>query len=82
MIIRQLNLNTPALTCAWHEGETLDEFLDRQQLELFNYMLTLTGGNVAAAARRLKIHRTTLHHHMKRVRQRVTERTGEQPFHD
>ncbi len=54
-----------------HDDESFDEYIDRQQIELYNRVLELVGGNHAEAARRLKIKRTTLHERIKLAKGRL-----------
>jgi len=56
-----------------HEGESLDEHLDRQQLKIYEMVLAQSGGNHSQAARRLGIDRTALYHRLERARRRLSE---------
>ncbi len=55
----------------WREGESLNEYLDRQTLALIEDVLVRTNGNFSKAAVLLKTQRTNLHYHFSRVRLRV-----------
>lgn len=62
-----------AIECigVFDNDESFDQYLDRQQIELYTRMLDSVGGNHAEAARRLKIKRTTLHERIRHARLRL-----------
>ena len=58
--------------CVWREGqESFGEHCDRQQLALYRRVLEAAGGNHAEAARRLRVKRTTLLRHVRRLEERT-----------
>jgi transcriptional regulator with PAS, ATPase and Fis domain len=59
--------------CVWREGqESFGEHCDRQQLAFYRRVLEAAGGNHAEAARRLKVKRTTLLRHVRRLEERTS----------
>ena len=58
--------------CVWREGaESFGEHCDRQQLAFYRRVLEAAGGNHAEAARRLRVKRTTLLRHVRRLEERT-----------
>jgi transcriptional regulator with PAS, ATPase and Fis domain len=58
--------------CVWREGvESFGEHCDRQQLAFYHRVLEAAGGNHAEAARRLRVKRTTLLRHVRRLEERT-----------
>jgi len=59
--------------CVWREGaESFGEHCDRQQLAFYRRVLEAAGGNHAEAARRLRVKRTTLLRHVRRLEERTS----------
>ena len=60
------------LKCLNVKSATVDQY-ERQELEIYLRQVEAVGGNLAEAARRLKVNRTTLHMRIKTLRRKVIE---------